>query len=82
MHAVSCIWFQAFYIRLTEVTEMSFENWDTALWHDPDIIMGEPSTSAENDDGWEDIEGFHTLLPGEEIMFISNAGVKVMFFMR
>ena len=74
MHPVSCISFDAFYVRLTEVTEMSFENWDTVLGHDPDIVMGEPSTSAENDDGWEDIEGFHILPPGEESMFMSNAG--------
>lgn len=40
----------------------------------PDLVMGEPSTSVENDDGWEDIKGFHALPPGEESMFMSNAG--------
>jgi hypothetical protein len=57
-----------------EVTEMSFENWDAVLGNDPNIVMGELSTSAENDDAWEDIDGFHTLPPGEEGMFMSNAG--------
>ena len=74
MHLVSCISFNVFYVRLTEVTEMRFENRDTVLGHDPNIIMGEPSTSAENDDGWEDIEGFHALPPGEESMFMGNTG--------
>ena len=35
MYQVSCISFHVFYVRLTEVTEMSFENRDTILGHDP-----------------------------------------------
>jgi hypothetical protein len=59
---------------------MRFENWDTILGHDPDIVMGELSTSAEHDDGWEDIKGFHVLPPGKESMFMSNAGSKFNVF--
>lgn len=51
---------------------MSFESRDVVLGED--IAMGEPSGSSGDADGWEDLDGFTALPPGEEGMFMSNAG--------
>ena len=51
---------------------MSFENRDVVL--DADVDMAEPSGSAGDEGGWEDVEGFNVLPPGKEGLFMSNAG--------
>ena len=54
-------------------SEFNFANRDNVI---ADTIMGDPDgTSGNHDEGaWEDMEGFHLPLPGEEAMFMSYAG--------
>jgi len=50
-------------------TELSFENRDAVLG--VDVVMGGPSA---NEEPWEEIDGLNAAPPGEEGMFLSNAG--------
>jgi hypothetical protein len=36
--------------------------------------MGEPSNATRDEEAWEDVDGLCLAPPGEEGMFISNAG--------
>jgi hypothetical protein len=55
-------------------TELSFENRDAIL--DDDVTMGEPSGTAGDDseNAWENLDGLNMVPPGEEGIFLSNAG--------
>jgi hypothetical protein len=42
--------------------------------------MGGPSNTAGGENAWEDIDGLHMAPPGEEGMFMSNAGGEDAIF--
>lgn len=41
-----------------------------------DISMGDGSRSNDSENAWDDIDGFDRLPPGEEGMFLDNAGME------
>jgi hypothetical protein len=54
------------------LTELSFENRDAIL--DSDVAMDGLDDAAGDEETWAEMDGLRAIPPGEEGMFMSNAG--------